>query len=204
NFKTYVLILSGLMGSSAAMAAGTVMTGDAISGSGATGTVNITGTVTSSTCSVSLDQPWQNIYIARSQFTDPGVSNGSVVSQPYSTITFTGCNGQNIKATIQAQTVQSGDAWYGKFPQVDTSFIRYVAGFSGEGVTGGNATMIPGAHLAALDGTDGGKQPVTIAVNSDDYKLKVLAGIVKQAIYADAGQVPSLIQTSYTYKLTYL
>ncbi|EKI6305941.1 hypothetical protein PF374_004500 [Salmonella enterica] len=188
------LIISGLMGSSAAMAA---MGGTPIQGG--SGSVNITGTVSAATCSAAIDSTNHSFIVTTAELAEP---SGTSVARPYSTVTLTGCNGLTLNPTVNASAINGAGGWYGAFTEYTDSVapLRYQVAFEGDGISGGATSN--GLIVTMVDGKTPPAGPVTIPVNSDHYVLKLITDIKTTGNGYNAGI--SLTPTAtYTYNLNY-
>ncbi|EGN9965937.1 hypothetical protein IS386_004527 [Salmonella enterica] len=189
------LIISGLMGSSAAMAA---MGGTPIQGG--SGSVNITGTVSAATCSAAIDSTNHSFIVTTAELAQP---SGTSLARPYSTITLSGCNGLTLNPTINASNLYGTDGWYGAFSEYTDNTIsplRYQVAFEGDGISGG--AISNGLIVTTLNGLTQPTGPVNIPVNSDHYVLKLITDIKTTGNGYHNGI--SLTPTAtYTYNLNY-
>lgn len=197
TFKYVALAALGLTGSSVVIAAS--ISGDTVAGS--SGVMAIAGTVITTTCAASIDSTDHSFVMVSNEVA--GKTTGDVLAEPGSTIMLTGCNGQNITATANANN--RIDEWHGRFDGVTgNDLVRFQVAVAGEGITGGaEGRGQAGSHRFPLNGS-APNIPLVINVNSDNYMLKLTTQIQKSFAAATSLGDMTDLAASYTYSMTYL
>lgn len=186
----YAVILAGLMGSSVSMAA----TGDAVQG--ASGTINVSGRISLTTCSATLDSASQSFTLNRADIS--GAAAGASLARPFTTLTLNSCSGYPLTAKVTASKPGT-DSMTGLLDGDSAGVLGYNVGFSAAtGVTGG----VGDNHEVPVDGS-AAATPLSIIPDANSYALKMTTYVKRVGSAAVPGDLGALTG-SYTYTINYL
>ncbi|EFS2651707.1 hypothetical protein HX362_004625 [Salmonella enterica] len=192
--KYALLVVSGLMVSAGAMAAGPI-DNTTIAKSG---TVDISGTIRTATCTVNLPKSAVDFSFIKTE-ADAAAAKAVLATLPVS-VSVSSCANQPLYFTAIADTTDQSVPQMGHFKTGDTGHaLGYYVGIkAGAGVSGGDTTLSPGTSLVNLNGS-ANTSPVKLVSTSATATYDINNIIVKAGATTTAGRLSG----SYTYTFSY-